>query len=302
MHADSFSEQSIHDFWNAHPCGEQFAGGLHSDYAQFFERYDAWRYKQEGHILKRLDAIDFSGKKVLEIGLGQGADAEQLIKRGALWSGLDLTPESVGRVSCRFDLHHLPYQSIKVGSVLHIPHDDCSFDMAYSHGVLHHVPEIRQAQEEIARVLKPGGQLIAMLYAKRSINYMLSIAIVRRLALATAYFSPIKPNNALLRGHLANVQKTGIWNYLRMENFVHRNTDGPQNPYAKVYDLESVRADFPDFEIVRSYQDYMHAPPLPVSWMKPMAGVLGWHLWVHLRKRESAPGQRSLEQLQAVHS
>jgi hypothetical protein len=82
-----------------------------------------------------------------------------------------------------------------------------------------------------------------------------------------------------------------------MENFVHANTDGPDNPYAKVYDLASVRADFPDFEVVRSYQDYMHAPPLPVRWMKPLAGVVGWHLWVHLQRRDVAP-QWEAERLQ----
>jgi ubiquinone/menaquinone biosynthesis C-methylase UbiE len=301
MQANSFDEQTIRDFWNAHPCGEQFAERFDADYAKFFESYDAWRYKQEAHILKRLDAIDFGGKKVLEIGLGQGADSEQLIKRGAIWSGLDLTEESVNRVRRRLDLHCLPCQSLKIGSVLDIPHEDGSFDIVFSHGVLHHVPEIHKAQKEIARVLKPGGQLIAMLYARRSINYLLSIAIVRRIALTAAYLSPVKPRNALLHGHLRNVEKTGLRNYLHMENFVHRNTDGPENPYAKVYDLATVRADFPNFELLRSYQDYMHAPPLPVSWMKPLAGVLGWHLWVHLGKREVAEG-REAEQLQTAHS
>jgi ubiquinone/menaquinone biosynthesis C-methylase UbiE len=300
MPSNSFDEKNIHDFWNAHPCGEQFASRYDADYVRFFESYDAWRYKQEAHILKRLDAIDFRDKKVLEIGLGQGADAEQLIKRGALWSGLDLTPESVSRVGRRMELHHLPFQALKVGSALDIPYEDGSFDIVFSHGVLHHIPDIRQAQQEIARVLKPGGELIAMFYAKRSVNYLLSIAIVRRLALLGAYFSPVKPQNALLQGHLQNVKKTGIWDYLRMENFVHRNTDGPGNPYAKVYDLNTVRADFPNFEISRSYQDYMHAPPLPVHWMKPLAGSLGWHLWVHLRKREVFERQEA-EQLQSTH-
>ena len=66
-----------------------------------------------------------------------------------------------------------------------------------------------------------------------------------------------------------------------MENFIHRNTDGPLNPYSKVYDLSLIRQDFPDFTIVKSYRRFMHAPPLPVGWL-PLEELLGWHLWVHL--------------------
>ena len=49
----------------------------------------------------------------------------------------------------------------------------------FSLGVLHHIPEIDRAQREIARVLKSDGELIAMLYAKVSLNYLLSIAVLR---------------------------------------------------------------------------------------------------------------------------
>jgi hypothetical protein len=39
------------------------------------------------HILRALDRLKWEGKRVLEIGIGQGADAEQLIQRGR--AGLD---------------------------------------------------------------------------------------------------------------------------------------------------------------------------------------------------------------------
>ncbi len=72
-----------------------------------------------------------------------------------------------------------------------------------------------------------------------------------------------------------------------MSNFIHANTDGPANPYSKVYDLSAVEKDFPGFALEKSYQDHMHAPPVPVSLLKPLAGVLGWHLWVHLISRKT---------------
>ncbi len=56
--------------------------------------------------------------------------------------------------------------------------------MVFSHGVLHHVPDIEQAQREIHRVLRPGGELVIMMYARRSLNYLVAIGLFRRKASA----------------------------------------------------------------------------------------------------------------------
>lgn len=93
------NEAAVQFLWNAHPCGDHIVGGLHNafddEYERFFTAYDARRYRQEGHIPACLDRTDWRGRKVLEIGLGQGADSEQLIRRGGSWSGVDHTQESV---------------------------------------------------------------------------------------------------------------------------------------------------------------------------------------------------------------
>lgn len=281
------NEEEIKDFWNTHPCGEHQVESLKGDYEAFFSRYDEMRWKREGHILRRLDGIDFKGRRVLEIGLGQGADSEQIIRRGAVWSGVDLTPEAVARVSARLRLRELPYERLECASALALPFPDDSFDVVFSHGVLHHIPEVTAAQREIARVLKPGGKLIAMLYARRSLNYLVSIAVVRRLTVALLYLLGARPRG-IVGGHLANAREVGLRRYLAMPRFIHHNTDGPENPYAKVYDASIVRTDFPDFRIEHINQDFMHAPPLPVARLKPLAGFLGWHLWVHMKSRKEA--------------
>lgn len=286
-------ETDVQLFWNTHPCGDHIVGGLHGgfddDYEAFFTAYDSWRYEQEGHILGCLDLQDWRARDVLEVGLGQGAESEQLIRRGARWSGLDLTPESVDRVAARLALRGLPHEDLMQGSVLQIPWPDNHFDIVFSHGVLHHVPEIRSAQAEIHRVLRPGGTLVAMLYARRSLNYQVSIRLARRAALALAY--PLRGTRAverhpMVRQHLANAEQVGLRNYLRLGTFVHRNTDGPLNPYAKVYSLADVAEDFPNFEVVRHTQRYLHAPPLPLHRPAVMGRVMGWHLWVWLRARD----------------
>lgn len=291
------NESDIQSFWNSHPCGDHIVGGLHGafadDYDRFFTTYDTWRYGQESHIPACLDKIDWHGKKVLEIGLGQGAESEQIIRRGARWSGLDLTQESVDRVAARLAIRDLSHDDLRRGSALAIPWPEDTFDIVFSHGVLHHIPDIRTAQHEIHRVLKPGGTLVAMLYSRVSLNYQLSIKVVRRAALAAAY--PLRHLRLLraspmLRQHLDNAEFEGLRRYLAIDNFTHRNTDGPQNPYARVYSPREVIREFPSFELVRSYSRYLHAPPLPIRRL-PAERWLGWHLWVHLLARPVPGGE-----------
>ncbi|CAN5537471.1 hypothetical protein BH10ACI2_BH10ACI2_04610 [soil metagenome] len=283
-------ENEIKDFWQTHPCGAELVGDLTEEsretYLEFFDRYDEYRYSVEPHILTNLDRVDFSGKKVLEIGLGQGADSEQIVRRGGIFSGVDLTDEAVKRTRMRMSLKGLSFDRIEQASALKMPFDDKTFDIVFSHGVLHHIPEIGAAEKEIFRVLKPDGQLVVMLYAKWSLNYLLAISVVRRLGLLSLFLLGAKPGG-IYDKHVANAKKTGFWKYLSMKNFVHVSTDGPFNPYSKVYGLKEVKEDFPDFEIVSSDKHFMHAPPLNVKWL-PLAGMLGWHLWVTMKPRKSS--------------
>src|SRR5262249_7270271 len=158
-----------------------------------------------------------------------------IIRRGAHWSGLDLTAESVARVKTRLRSRGLPYVDLRQGSVLACPFPDRSFDIVYSHGVLHHVPDIARAQAEIWRLLQPSGLLVVMLYARWSLNYLLSIAVLRRFGLLGLYALNLRGSSVYAR-HVANARAIGLGHYLRMDNFIHRNTDGPDNPYSKVYD------------------------------------------------------------------
>ena len=282
-------EAGIKDFWNTHPCGEWVVDSQFAQEAErFFTDYDAYRYRVEGHILKCLDGIDWRGKDVLEIGLGQGADSEQLIRRGARWSGLDLTPEAAQRVRTRMALHKLPFGDVRVGSILEPPYAPASFDAIYSHGVLHHVPDIQRASGEIAKLLRPGGELIIMLYARWSWHYLYSTCIYSRAVQAAAYLCGRHSGDVLGGGYLEVIRRYGLWRYLRMRNFIHHNTDGPECPYSGVYDLTRVRRDFPHFQITRAYKRYM--PPVPVPFLglrrPPWESALGFNLWVHLRPHQ----------------
>jgi SAM-dependent methyltransferase len=283
-------ERTVQDFWQNHACGDAQVGGLRErfggDYEKFFTDYDRFRYQTENHLPACFDALNLKDKQVLEIGLGEGADSESLIRRGAHWSGVDLTAESIERVRTRLTLRDLPFEDLKQGSVLDLPFADNSFDMVFSHGVLHHVPEIKQAEKEIHRVLRPNGELVIMMYARWSLNYLVSIALVRRAALLAAYplasLGLVKSGDGMLGTHIENARRIGLGRYLRLNEFTHYNTDGPGNPYALVYDRRRIERDFPSFRVTRTYKRFMHAPPLPVHGL-PGQSVLGWHLWAHLK-------------------
>lgn len=287
------SLNDIEQFWDANPCGETLVG-KDQEWKTFFNRYDAFRYRTEGHILEELGRLHLDGKKILEIGIGQAADSAQIIRRGGVWHGLDLTAEAVFRAKTRFKIFDLSFADVQQGSATEIPYADASFDVVYSHGVLHHIPPVRQVSKEIRRVLKPGGLLVVMLYHKRSLNYLVSINIIRRaLMLGLAGLSVVTghtfQNNRVLGGHLRNVKQFGLLPYLKNPLFMTRNTDGPENPYSKVYDLTDVAADFPNFQIVESRVHFLNERHLPILRLFPkrlktaLESKYGWHLWVVMK-------------------
>ena len=237
----SLNETTIEQFWDAHPCGDHIVGGLTErfagDYERFFTEYDAWRYDQEGHILECLDGLDCRRqgrpRDRARRGLPRPSSSSG---EGAHYSGLDLTSASIQRVAARFALRDLPFDDLRQGSALEIPWPDDAFDLVFSHGVLHHIPDIDTAQREIHRVLRPGGELVVMLYARRSLNYQVSIRVLRRAALAIAYplaRAGLYRPRGIVAQHIANARKEGLGRYLRLDNFVHRSTDGPLNPFAR---------------------------------------------------------------------
>jgi ubiquinone/menaquinone biosynthesis C-methylase UbiE len=290
---------AIRDFWEENPCGQVSVNPDEKDiknFKEFFIRYDRFRCLTEGHILSNLDKIDFKGKKVLEIGIGQAADAQQIIDRGGEYYGIDITQEACNRAILRFKIFNKSYEAVKCVEAANIPFTDNYFDIIYSHGVLHHIPEIDKVIIESNRVLKKKGKLIIMLYAKESLNYYISILFLRRVLLTGMILLDkisgkrlIK--NRLYKKHIENAEKTGILKYLSGKNFISKNTDGPDNPYSRVYSAKDVVDIFDKFYF-HTFEHYFlnekHLPflkILPDSLKKILSKKLGWHLWCYGGKK-----------------
>ena len=150
------AKEAVRAFWEEAACGER----LYLDGAAL-EAYAAQaRYELEPYILDFADFERWRGKRVLEIGVGLGADHERFTRAGAELWGIDLTKRGVALTQARFEQLGLSSR-LQVADAENLPFEDAFFDLVYSWGVIHHSPNTAQADREILRVLKPGGNSVS---------------------------------------------------------------------------------------------------------------------------------------------
>src|SRR5260370_17269237 len=168
----------VRAFWQAHPCGTKFSDAAMGT-REFFERVEAHRYAKEWHIPEAANFAAARGLRVLEIGCGLGTDGAQFALAGANYIGVDLTEASVELARKKFEFAGLR-GDFRLPDPQKLDFTADLFHLVYSHGVLHHTPDTKQAVREIHRVLKPGGRAIVMLYHRGSYNYRIGIRALRR--------------------------------------------------------------------------------------------------------------------------
>jgi ubiquinone/menaquinone biosynthesis C-methylase UbiE len=157
-------KSGVRDFWNAEPCGSRYLGERDD-----FEAHARARYELEPHIPEFAGFSEASGKRVLEIGVGMGADYLQWLKAGWRATGIDLSHASIEQARRRCQA--AGYQpDLHVCDAEHLPFADHTFDIVYSYGVMHHSPDTIRCIREARRVLKPGGALRLMLYHHPSLT------------------------------------------------------------------------------------------------------------------------------------
>lgn len=99
--------------------------------------------------------MPMEGKKVCDLGCGDGYDLSRIKQNGALIFGIDGSQEMV-----RLAKEKNPEADIKLGHFDNIPFADNSFDLVVSKWAFQNYASIDPIYKEIVRVLKPGGSLV----------------------------------------------------------------------------------------------------------------------------------------------
>jgi len=158
----------VRQFWERIPCGAADANEAEEGSLAFFEEVEKQRYTGDDFMAEVAGFDRWQGKKVLEVGCGLGTDLLQFARGGAEVYAIDLTEKAARLARKRLGLYGLK-GNISISDSETLPFKSDSFDLVYSWGVIHHTPDTVAAAKEILRVCKPGGQVLVMLYHRRSI-------------------------------------------------------------------------------------------------------------------------------------
>ena len=162
-------KERVKQFWEESPCGANDAAAISpEDERQFFEAVERQRYSGDDFMPELVGFDQWGGKRVLEVGCGLGTDLLQFARGGAEVYGIDLTQKGAALTQRRLGLYGFTGR-LAVADSERLPFKSDYFDLVYSWGVIHHTPDTAAAAREIVRVCKPGGQVLVMIYHRRSL-------------------------------------------------------------------------------------------------------------------------------------
>ena len=130
------------------------------------ESYAKWRSSRLGRITDALEQQllfellgSVADKTLLDVGCGDGALASELVRRGAIITGLDADPVMIAAARRRTEIEDTQLHLVE-GQAERLPFNDAAFDFVVAVTVLCFVRDAERALMEMARVLKPGGRLV----------------------------------------------------------------------------------------------------------------------------------------------
>jgi SAM-dependent methyltransferase len=107
---------------------------------------------------------------VVEVGCGEGELAQRMQRE------LAVQLVAIDQSARMVELTRARGVDARIGQVESLPFADGSFDVAVAAWMLYHVSDLDRAVAELARVLRPGGRLVAATNAEDHLQEMLELA------------------------------------------------------------------------------------------------------------------------------
>jgi ubiquinone/menaquinone biosynthesis C-methylase UbiE len=141
------------------------------DNRAYYDEFAGW-YEKERHLPyhRMLDDLEVGlverygrGRSILEVGCGTGLILHRTASFARHAVGIDLSAGMLVKAQQRG-------LRVAQASATALPIATGSVDVAYSFKVLAHIPDIQGALREMARVVRPGGWVLAEFYNARSLR------------------------------------------------------------------------------------------------------------------------------------
>jgi ubiquinone/menaquinone biosynthesis C-methylase UbiE len=125
----------------------------------------AWADLAEAHNRPLFEAVLQAagvgpGTRLLDVGCGSGLTLVLAKERGAIPVGLDVSPGLLRIARAR-----LPDADLREGDMESLPYPDATFDTVTGVNAFQFAGHPQQALREAARVARPGGRVVASLFA-----------------------------------------------------------------------------------------------------------------------------------------
>jgi SAM-dependent methyltransferase len=167
--------------------------------------------------------------RVLEVGGGEGELAERILR--------ELGPELIGidQSERMVEIQRSKGIDARVGDVQGLPFADGAFDLVAAAWMLYHVADIDGALAELARVLCPGGRLVAVTNSAEHLRELTDLGGLTRLMGETEFRSD---NGAeLLRRHFAPVERRDAYGWVTFDDAAMRAYAGSSERLAPLLEL-----------------------------------------------------------------
>jgi 2-polyprenyl-3-methyl-5-hydroxy-6-metoxy-1,4-benzoquinol methylase len=169
-------------WWNTNPMSYDWHGTnpAQEGTREFFEEIDrrffgaSPLFKGTKPFASLIPFDDLNGKRVLEIGCGQGSHSQLLTTAGCTLTSIDLTARAVDLTKRRLAINGLT-ADVREMDAERMEFQANEFDFVWSWGVIHHSANTDQIVREVTRVLKPGGEFRFMVYNRHAFDTYMKV-------------------------------------------------------------------------------------------------------------------------------